>query len=111
MSGKEIYEEYKVMPQIWGWILLVLFAIVISGFGIWAHHGIPDPPRYWDRGELPDTPAESVYSIFLPPPLGTDERVISPLPESKSLEEKVPELGRPGPPTGPGSLREEREGQ
>lgn len=96
MPEQELYEEYKVPPQIWGWIMVIVFAIVISGFGMWAHHGIPDPPRYWHHGQLPDTPAESIYSSFQPSPVWTTKRIINPLPEGKPLEpeNRPPEPGQ-----------------
>jgi hypothetical protein len=87
----QAYEEYKVPPQIWGWVLLILFALSLMGYGMWSHHLIPDPPRYWDHGSLPDTPAQSEYSTYVPSPLTTRERVVSPLPEGKPLEPGVNE--------------------
>jgi hypothetical protein len=80
------YEEYKVPPQFWGWVLLILFALSLMGYGMWSHHLIPDPPRFWDHGSLPDTPAESVYSTFVPSPIKTEKRIVGPLPEGRPLE-------------------------
>lgn len=87
--GKEIYqeyEEYKAPPQVWGWVILILFAVSLMAYGMWSHHLIPDPPRYWQHGSLPDTPAESEYSTFIPDPVTTKKRVVSPLPEGRPLE-------------------------
>lgn len=111
MAEKNIYEEYKVPPQIWGWIMLVIFGILIMAFAMWAHHGIPDPPRYWDHGQLTDTPAEGVYSTWQPAPITTTQPVVSPLPEAPPLSEHVEELGRPGPLPRGRVFREERQGQ
>lgn len=111
MEEKDIYEEYKLLPQFWGWVLLILFSAGILGYAFFLHLLIPTPPRYWDHGALPDTPALSVYSTHEPVPVMTEKKIISPLPEGKSLEEKVPELGRPGPLPGPGAFRQEREGR
>ncbi len=91
MSEEHLYEEYKVPPQIWGWVMLIVFALVISGFGMWAHHGIPDPPRHWDHGEMLDTPAESVFSTFEPSPIGTKNKLVHALPEGRPLDKKQQE--------------------
>jgi hypothetical protein len=91
MAEHDLYEEYKVPPQIWGWVMLIVLAIIISGFGMWAHHGIPDPPRYWDHGELLDTPAQSVYSTFEPSPITTQKKIVNPLPEGRPLDKKQAE--------------------
>ncbi len=88
MDEQRLYEEYKDLPQIWGWIMLIVFALVISGFGMWAHHGIPDPPRFWDHGEMRDTPAESLYSTYEPSPIMTQKKLVFPLPEGSPLDKK-----------------------
>ena len=64
MSEKHIYDEYKVPPQLWGWVILVLFAAAIVSYGMWLMMIVPDAPRYWDHGERRDTPAESIYSTY-----------------------------------------------
>lgn len=58
----EKYEEYKVVTPFWGWVILVAFSIVVLGWGMLLMFIIPDTPRKWDFGTVPDTPAESVYS-------------------------------------------------
>ncbi len=96
MSEQDLYEEYKVPPQFWGWVMLIVFAVVISGFAMWAHHGIPDPPRYFDHGALKDTPAESIYSSYHSSPVWTEKRIVHELPEGKPLEpeNRPPKPGR-----------------
>jgi hypothetical protein len=34
MQEKDLYLEYKIIPQLWGWVLLVLFAASILGYGM-----------------------------------------------------------------------------
>jgi hypothetical protein len=96
MSEKHIYDEYKVPSQFWGWVLLILFAAAIVSYGMWLMMVVPDAPRFWDHGQKPDTPAESVYSTYQPLPIWTEKRVVAPLPEGKPLEpeSRPPKPGR-----------------
>lgn len=87
MEEKDLYREYKILPQFWGWILLILFAASILGYGMWSHMIIPDAPREWDFGQFPDTPAESVYSTVEPVRGAQYPRVIPVLPGARPLEE------------------------
>jgi hypothetical protein len=85
---KEIWRtflEYKTLPAFWGWALLIALSAALIMFGMWAHFIVPDEPRTWSYGALPDTPAESVYSTNEPPKGIKPRQVISPLPEGKSL--------------------------
>ncbi len=90
MNDKEIlehYEEYKVPPQFVGWIILFLFGLSLMGYGMWSHHLVHDPPRYWDHGSLPDTPAQSMYSTMAPPlPMKPGMIVVNPMPEGRPME-------------------------
>lgn len=96
MDEKDIYEEYKVAPQCWGWALLILFSAAIMSYAMWMMYIVPDPPRYWDHGERLDTPAESVYSTYEPSPITTKKKIVKPLPEGQPLEpeNQPPEPGR-----------------
>lgn len=93
MEEKELYLEYKIIPQFWGWVLLILFAASIFGYGMWSHMIIPDAPREWDFGQFPDTPAESVYSTTEPVRGAVYPNVVKTLPEALPLEEEheIPE--------------------
>ncbi len=91
MSEEHLYDEYKAPPQFWGWVILVLFASAIVGYGMWLMMSVPDAPRYWDHGERRDTPAESIYSTYEPSPIGTDKKIVPPLPEGKPLDKKQAE--------------------
>lgn len=92
MEEKDLYLEYKIVPQFWGWTLLILFAASILGYGMWSHMVIPDAPREWDFGQFPDTPAQSVYSTQEPVRGAESPKVIGVLPEARPLEEmrKIP---------------------
>ncbi len=96
MSEKHIYDEYKVPPQFWGWVILILFAAAIVSYGMWLMMTVPEAPRYWDHGERRDTPAESIYSTYEPFPIRTEKKIVPPLPEGKPLEpeNQPPEPGR-----------------
>ncbi len=48
------------------WVLLILLTMSILAYGLVMHLTIPDPPRQWDFGTLPDTPAQSVFSTEEP---------------------------------------------
>lgn len=91
MSEKHIYDEYKELPQFWGWAILVLFAAAIVSYGMWLMLTVPEAPRYWDHGERRDTPAESIYSTYGPSPVATEKKIVSPLPEGRPLDKKQAE--------------------
>ena len=88
MAERDLYLEYKIVPQFWGWVLLILFALSILGYGMLSHMIIPDAPREWDFGQFPDTPALSVYSTTEPSPGMEYPRVISVLPGARPLEKE-----------------------
>jgi hypothetical protein len=93
MEEKDLYLEYKILPQFWGWVLLILFAASILGYGMLSHMILPDTPREWDFGQFPDAPAESVYSTVEPVRGAAYPNVIKTLPEARPLEEEqeIPE--------------------
>ncbi|HEX8950180.1 MAG TPA: hypothetical protein VF790_14525 [Dissulfurispiraceae bacterium] len=90
MKERDRYIEYKIVPQFWGWVIITLYSAVIIGFGMLVHHIVPERPREWNYGQLPDTPAESVYSTVKPPEGAKPERVIPRLPEARPLDTKLP---------------------
>ncbi len=91
MGEKHIYDEYKELPQVWGWVILVLFAAAIVSYGMWLMLTVPEAPRYWDHGERRDTPAESIYSTYEPSPVATEKKIVAPLPEGRPLDKKQAE--------------------
>ncbi len=83
MEEKDRYEEFKVVSNFWGWVILIVFATAILGSGMIFHMSIREVPREWDFGILPDTPAKSIYSTKEPQKGGIAPRQIEQLPEAK----------------------------
>lgn len=86
MEDKHLYDEHQELPSPWEWVILVLFSAAIAGFGLLVYCLVPDAPRHWDFGQLPDTPAESVYSTEEPAAPSKAPRQILRLPEAQPLE-------------------------
>jgi hypothetical protein len=61
------YEEYKPVGPVWTWLAILLLAVITLGWAMMTHMAVPDVPRRWDFGVLPDTPALSPYSTVPPP--------------------------------------------
>jgi hypothetical protein len=62
------FEEYKTSrKQIWGWMMVLAFSMLIIGWGVFIHIIVRDVPREWDFGTLEDTPSKSKYSTVEPP--------------------------------------------
>lgn len=60
-------EEYKPARPIWGWIIVIVLAILTLSWGMIMHMAVPDVPRQWDFGVVPDAPGESAFSTVAPP--------------------------------------------
>jgi len=60
------YEYTKESLPGRGWLLLVVFVLLILGSGMLVHHGIQASQPEWDFGALPDAPGESRYSMRQP---------------------------------------------
>ncbi|MBJ6726092.1 hypothetical protein [Geomesophilobacter sediminis] len=80
MDEKKWYDEHRELPSPWEWIIVVLFSAAIVGYGLIVFYAVGDGPRHWDVGQLPDTPAESIYSTD--EPRGKVQRQLPRLPES-----------------------------
>lgn len=77
----EKYEEYTVLKsQFWGWVILIIFSAVLFGWGMAVHMVVPERPREWDFGTIPDTPALSAYSTAKYTPEANVPRQTQPLP-------------------------------
>lgn len=61
------YEELNLLHTVPGWILLIVGSILLVGMGLLAHFIVPDRPRHWDFGQLPDIPGEHPLSTREPP--------------------------------------------
>jgi hypothetical protein len=66
MSEPKWYVEDHELSAPWGWLIIIVFSAAIMGYGWLVYSIIPDGPRHWDFGQLPDTPAESIYSTEAP---------------------------------------------
>ena len=89
MDEKELYEEYNVLPPPWGWVVLLVFSALIIGNALLLHALIKDRPREWYFGELPDTPAESIYASKEPPAEAPVPKQFPALPEAKPLPSEI----------------------
>lgn len=83
MEERPEYDEQLELRSPWEWIILVALTASIMGFGWLAYLLIQDAPRRWDFGQLPDAPAESIYSSEQPANKG--RRQIQALPEAVPL--------------------------
>lgn len=101
MGKTRKYDEERELPSPWEWVIITLFSASIVLFGLMVYHLVDDGPRYWDLGQLPDTPAESVFSTETP-----DRRAVVPpqLP-------KWPASQAPNPPKEHNEQLRERGGQ
>lgn len=82
MSEIKWYEEEHELPPLWGWVLVVMLSASLVGFGWLVYLIVPDGPRHWDFGQLPDTPAESIYSTETPGATARPRRQLFRLPEA-----------------------------
>ncbi|MBJ6798576.1 hypothetical protein [Geomonas propionica] len=83
MEQKPDYDEQQELRSPWEWVILIAFSGAIMGFGSLVYLLVQDAPRRWDFGQLPDAPAESIYSSE--EPQGKAQRQIRPLPEAVPL--------------------------
>lgn len=86
------YDEKQELPSPWEWVILVVFSASIVGFGWLVYLLVPDGPRHWDFGQLPDAPAESIYSTNRPAAAPKPRQQVWPLPEAQPL---IPPAGKP----------------
>jgi hypothetical protein len=83
MEDNRWYDEEHELPAFWGWLFVITFSAAIMGFGWLVYLLIPDAPRLWDFGQLPDTPAESIYSTEEPGISKRPHRQVGRLPEAQ----------------------------
>jgi hypothetical protein len=84
------YEEHRQIPQAIGWGILILLTIGLVAWCMLLMMIVPETPRQWDFGQLPDVPAQSIYSTLPPPPnpdLTKTPQNITPLPEAQRSQE------------------------
>ena len=58
------YEEVKTLSPFWGWVALIVFSILLLGFGMIAHLSIREAERTWSFWALPIAPGESNLSTY-----------------------------------------------
>jgi hypothetical protein len=64
------------------WAIVILFSLVILGWGLAMFLLIRDRPREWDFGALRDVPGQSIYSVDKTPTTTNADLQIPTLPES-----------------------------
>jgi hypothetical protein len=52
----------KAAGPVWGWVIVILVAALVVAWGLASFVLVPDVPRAFNSGALPDAPGESVYS-------------------------------------------------
>lgn len=82
MSEKPWYDEDQEVSALVSWLIIIAFSASIAGFGWLVYLSVPDRPRYWYFGQLPDTPADYLYSTDVPRPAEKLQRQIPMLPEA-----------------------------
>ena len=83
MSETKWYDEEHELSSPLGWLIIIAFSASIMFFGWLVYSVIPDSPRQWDFGQLPDTPAESIYSTEEPRASMRPQRQLLRLPEAQ----------------------------
>jgi hypothetical protein len=83
MSETKWYTEEHELSALWSWLLIIAFSAAIMCYGLLVYSIIPDAPRQWDFGQLPDTPAESIYSTEEPSPFALPRQQLPRLPEAQ----------------------------
>ena len=83
MPENKWYVEEHELSAPWGWLIIMAFSAAILGYGWLVYSIIPDAPRRWDFGQLPDTPAESIYSTEEPNASKRPQRQLLRLPEAE----------------------------
>jgi len=86
------YEEHQELPSPWEWVIITVFSASIMGFGWMVYLLVDEAPRYWDFGQLPDAPAESIYSTSRPS-AGKPQKQIWTLPEARPRAPGAAERG------------------
>jgi hypothetical protein len=57
-----LFEEHREIGSFWSWTILILLCLAMLAWGLFNYAAIPDRPRAWDAGVLPDVPGKSIYS-------------------------------------------------
>ncbi|WP_129125008.1 hypothetical protein [Geomonas oryzae] len=84
MEEKPEYDEQQELRSPWEWVILIVFSAALMGYGWLVYLLVQDGARRWDFGQLPDAPAESIYSSEQP--RRPAQRQIQALPEAIPLQ-------------------------
>ena len=88
-------EEFRGLSAAKAWLILVLLSLLLVGWGLFNYFLIGQPPRQWDTGALPDTPAKSIYTSQRPPPQPTTPPQIPRLPGATTTPATNPREAQP----------------
>jgi hypothetical protein len=89
--AQEQFEEYRVVKGTFrGWLLLIVFSLLVMGWGMFIHMMVPESPRTWDFGVIPDTPGISAYSTIAPLSHEPIPRQFEQLPEAIPWDRNTP---------------------
>ena len=76
-------QEIARRGNLGSWLLILGMCAAIVAWGVFNWMIVPDGPRHWDYGVLPDAPGESIYSTQPPPTAPAPPRQLAPLPEAR----------------------------
>jgi hypothetical protein len=80
------FEERREFPSWVPWVLMILSSVATLAWGAFVYLMVPDTPRQWNLGDLPDVPGESIYSSQRTPLKFPPSEQIAPLPEARSRD-------------------------
>jgi hypothetical protein len=95
MEEQRKYDEEQEISSFASWVIVILFSAAIMAFGWTVYLVVPDAPRYWDFGQLRDTPADSIYSTDEPGVGMQPQRQVPMLPEAQR-QNPTPAEVKPG---------------
>ena len=81
------YEENTKWSTRKSWIVVFAISGSLLGWAMTMMTLVKTPPREWDFGTIEFTPAKSEYSTHKPEEK-TGEKLVAPLPDGISMEEK-----------------------
>ncbi len=81
------YEENTKWSMRKSWIVVFAISWSLLAWAMTMMTFVKTPPREWDFGTIEFTPAKSEYSTHNPDKK-TDKKMIEPLPDGVSMEEK-----------------------
>jgi hypothetical protein len=80
--------EQKMTHPILSWLTIIVVAGGTIAWGVLSYYSVKDADRHWDVGQLPDTPAQSVYSTVVPEQSPTPPTQLPRVPAPSTQEAK-----------------------